>query len=344
MTTRIYFGSNQLGEVAAVSLQDALNELDLGTLEDYRRTDKGVMGQTLLIRSSRGEYILKGNPLYAGQLQEEKFFVEQLAKHTSIPVPDPYLLHEDTHLLGWSYAIMPRLPGNHLYDPAFQASLSQQDQEEIACMFAHTLAELHRWKVPDAGEYDPVAQQIVSFAGDYLDWLYGTIRHWLHDAEQYSVITDEDVQWVDEQFKNAEPAFRSKAVPCFVMGDFKVENILIQNLDGRSSGWQISGLFDFTTAYFGDGTADLTKISTRYVREGQPELAAQFLRCYRDLVCAADEEKCQHFRTRLRMHLLYQRILWWGEANATGQVTWAADLPFAQWAQQSINSIVALLD
>ncbi|WKL04904.1 hypothetical protein Q0F98_19975 [Paenibacillus amylolyticus] len=73
MTTRIYFGSNQLGEVAAVSLQDALNELDLGTLEDYRRTDKGVMGQTLLIRSSRGEYILKGNPLYAGQLQEEKF-------------------------------------------------------------------------------------------------------------------------------------------------------------------------------------------------------------------------------------------------------------------------------
>lgn len=42
MTTRIYFGSNQLGEVAAVSLQDALNELDLGTLEDYRRTDKGL--------------------------------------------------------------------------------------------------------------------------------------------------------------------------------------------------------------------------------------------------------------------------------------------------------------
>ena len=54
-------------------------------------------------------------------------------------------------------------------------------------------------------------------------------------------------------------------------------------------------------------------------------------------------EKCQHFRTRLRMHLLYQRILWWGEANATGQVTWAADLPFAQWAQQSINSIVAIV-
>ncbi|KAA2301803.1 aminoglycoside phosphotransferase family protein, partial [Clostridioides difficile] len=37
-------------------------------------------------------------------------------------------------------------------------------------------------------------------------------------------------------------------------------------------------------------------------------------------------------------------ILWWGEAKATGQVTWATDLPFTQWAQQSIDSIVALLD
>lgn len=85
-------------------------------------------------------------------------------------------------------------------------------------------------------------------------------------------------------------------------------------------------------------------MSTRYVREGQPELAAQFLRCYRDLVCAGDVEKCQQFRARLSVHLLYQRILWWGEAKATGQVTWAADLPFAQWAEQSIDSILALLD
>lgn len=344
MTTRIYFGSNQLGDVAAASLQDALNEFDLGTLEDYRRTEKGVMGQTLLIRSSHGEYILKGNPLYPGQLEEEKFFVEQLGKHTSTPVPAPYLLHEDTDLLGWSYAMMPRLPGNHLYDPSFQATLTQQDQEEIACMFAHTLAELHRWKVPDAGEYDPVAKQIVSFAGNYLDWLYGTIRHWLHDAEKYSVITDEDVQWVDEQFKNAEPAFESMTVPGFVMGDFKVENVLVQKMDSPSADWQISGLFDFTTSYFGDGTADLSKMSTRYVLEGQPELAAQFLRCYRDLVCTADVEKYEQFRSRLSVHLLYQRVLWWGEAKATGQVTWSEELPFSQWAEQDIATILALLD
>ncbi|WP_440115844.1 phosphotransferase family protein [Paenibacillus sp. QZ-Y1] len=344
MTTRIYFGSNTLGDVSAASLQNALNPFNLGTLVDYQQTDEGVMGQTLLVRTSRGEYILKGNPLYPGQLQEEQFFVEQLGKHTSIPVPDPYLINEDMNTLGWSYAIMPRLPGNHLHDPSFQASLSQKDHEEIARMLAHTLAELHRWKVPNAGEYDPVAKQIVSFAGNYLDWLYGTIHYWLQDAAQYSVITDEDIQWVDEQLTNAEVAFQSKAVPGFVMGDFKVENFVIQKHGDLSPEWQISGLFDFTTAYFGDGTADLTKMTARYLHEGQADLAKQFLCCYRDLVFAANAERGQHFTTRLRVHLLYQRILLWGEAKATGRVTWAEEMPFAQWAKQYIDSVVALLD
>jgi len=345
MTTRIYFGSNKLGEIEQASLQKALHDFNLGTLMDYKRTDEGVMGQTLLIRSSEGEYILKGNPLYAGQLQEEQFFVEQLRTHTNIPVPDPYLLHEDTDILGWSYAIMPRLPGIHLHDPSLQASLSQEDQEKIATMLAHSLAELHRWKVPDAGEYDPVAKQIVPFAGKYLDWLYGTIHHWLQDAAKYSVITDEDIQWVDEQLKNAESAFQSMPVPGFVMGDFKVENFVIQrNGDSLASDWEISGLFDFTTAYFGDGTADLTKMTAMYVRKGQPELAKQFLHGYREVVFAADTERYQHFATRLRVHLLYQRILLWGECKATGRVTWAADMPFADWAAQYMDSVIALLD
>ncbi|QOS76622.1 aminoglycoside phosphotransferase family protein [Paenibacillus sp. JNUCC31] len=344
MTTRIYFGSNTLGEISSASLQDALHHFNLGTLIDYKRTEEGMMGQTLLVRSSIGEYILKGNPLYPGQLQEEKFFIEQLTTYTNIPVPDPYLLDEETDTLGWSYAIMPRLPGRHLHDPSLKASLSQEEQENIATMLAHALAELHRWKVPDAGEYDPVVGRIVPFAGTYQDWLYGTIRHWLQDAAKYSVITDEDLQWVDEQLRQAESAFHAFAVAGFVMGDFKVENFVIQKKNSLASEWEISGLFDFTTSYFGDGTADLTKITARYVSEGSPELAKRFLSGYRELVCATDAERCQHFATRLRIHLLYQRILLWGEVKATGRVTWISDMPFAQWAEQYLDSVVALLD
>ncbi|MNC77899.1 hypothetical protein D3C75_1299790 [compost metagenome] len=81
-----------------------------------------------------------------------------------------------------------------------------------------------------------------------------------------------------------------------------------------------------------------------YLREHKPELAQKFLCTYRQQVCAEDVKRCQHFAERLRIHLLYQRILVWGEAKATQQVTWDADLPFATWAQQYIDSVIALLD
>ena len=54
MTTRIYFATNQIGDVSFSSLQEALHEFDLGILEEYKQTEKGVMGQTLLIRTSQG--------------------------------------------------------------------------------------------------------------------------------------------------------------------------------------------------------------------------------------------------------------------------------------------------
>lgn len=344
MTTRIYFASNSLGLVSEPDLQRALDHFNLGELVHFHRTAEGVMGQTLLVQTTEGEFMLKGNPLYNGQFQEEQFFAEQLAARTTIPVPVPYRIQEDTQLLGWSYVMMPKLPGNHLYDPVFQTTLTSQDHEDIADVLAETLAELHHWKVPDAGEYDPVADKIMPFAGSYLDWLYGSIRHWLHDAEKYSVITDDDVRWVDEQLKQSEAAFLVSTIHEFVMGDFKVENFLIQKADPPVSSWRISGLFDFTTAYFGDGTADLTKMTARYLREDRPDLAARFLHHYRENVCADDVEKCKHFRSRLLIHLLYQRILCWGEAKATGQVTWEADLPFAPWAEQYIEKVLSLLD
>lgn len=344
MTTRIYFATNILGEVAEKDLQKALDHFNLGTLIHYRRTAEGVMGQTLHIHTSQGEFILKGNPLYKGQLQEEQFFVEQLAEHTTVPVPIPYQAHEETDLLGWSYAIMPELPGQHLHDLTLQAALAPDEEWQIASMLAYTLAELHHWKVPNAGEYDPVAERIVPFAGTYSDWLYGTIHYWLQDATQYSRITDEDIDWVDEQLSQARSAFESMSVYSFVMGDYKSENLVMEKQQQAPYEWQISGLFDFTTSYFGDGTADLTKITAMYLRHRKPELAQSFLCTYRELICAEDVKRCQHFAERLRIHLLYQRILVWGEAKATQQVTWDADLPFATWAQQYIDSVIALLD
>lgn len=105
MTTKIIFGSkNRLGTITTEQLQAMLDRFKLGKLISFSSTAQGAMGQTMFITSTDGEFVLKGNPLYPGQLEEEKFFVDQLNQITDIPVPSPYVFDPSDDIFGWSYA------------------------------------------------------------------------------------------------------------------------------------------------------------------------------------------------------------------------------------------------
>jgi hygromycin-B 7''-O-kinase len=136
MTTTIYFSSNRLGEVTHEQLQRVLDRFDLGRLLSFGRTAEGVMGQTLYISSTAGQFVLKGNPLFSGQWVEERYMVEQLHTRTSIPVPAPYLVDDTEDIFGWSYAVMPRLYGEHIHTPELQAKLTSRDKQQIAEILA----------------------------------------------------------------------------------------------------------------------------------------------------------------------------------------------------------------
>src|SRR5690625_1108148 len=87
VTTEIIFASNKLGKVTDAALQKMLDKFNLGKLISSERTAQGAMGQTMFITSTKNEFVLKGNPLYAGQFMEEKFFVDQIHKRTDVIVP-----------------------------------------------------------------------------------------------------------------------------------------------------------------------------------------------------------------------------------------------------------------
>ncbi|WP_025721651.1 phosphotransferase family protein [Paenibacillus sp. 1-18] len=326
MTTRIYFSSNRLGEVTNDQLQRVLDRFDLGRLLSSEKTAEGVMGQTLYISSTAGQFVLKGNPLFSGQWVEERFIVEQLDTRTSIPVPAPYLVDDTDDIFGWSYAVMPRLYGEHIHTPELQARLSSLDKQQMAERLAAALLELHSWKVKNSGELDTTTLAIRPFEISYRAWLYGRIRYWLEDAQKYSNISVMDMEWVEGILEDSRQAFDQLGAATFVMGDFKPQNVLVQN---GENGWRVSGLFDFTTAYFGDGVADLPKITTMYLENGQEELAKQFLTVY-----FKGMETKEGFIERFRVHMLYQQILNWGCAKAMKQVTWDDKLSFAEWAQK----------
>ncbi len=307
-------------------MQRVLDRFDLGRLVSSEKTAEGVMGQTHYISSTAGQFVLKGNPLFSGQWVEERFIVEQLDTRTSIPVPAPYLVDDTDDIFGWSYAVMPRLYGEHIHTPELQARLSSLDKQQMAERLAAALLELHSWKVKNSGELDTTTLAIRPFEISYRAWLYGRIRYWLEDAQKYSNISVMDMEWVEGILEDSRQAFDQLGAATFVMGDFKPQNVLVQN---GENGWRVSGLFDFTTAYFGDGVADLPKITTMYLENGQEELAKQFLTVY-----FKGMETKEGFIERFRVHMLYQQILNWGCAKAMKQVTWDDKLSFAEWAQK----------
>jgi len=325
LTTQIYFASNKLGAITNRQLQLMLDRFSLGTLISSEKTAFGVMGQTMNVSSSTGDYILKGNPLFPGQFLEEKFFVDYLHQHTTLKVPSPYLIDEAEDIFGWNYSIMPRLPGTHMNTPDIQLILTTEDKEQLAELIANTLVELHRWKVAQFGEFDPLTHTVRPFEGSYRTWLYSTIRYWINDATKYSIITTHDLTWVEHLLQSSQDVFDDLDSPTFVMGDFKPENFLVHK---NNDEWTISGIFDFTTSYFGDGIADLLKITTMYLANGEEDLARKFLSSY------FNSMEYQGFKDRFRVHMLHMCALVWGCAKATQQVTWDEELSFAEWAKR----------
>lgn len=334
MTTEIFFSTNRIGVLSNKQIQKMLDRFNLGNLISFQETSNGVGKQTMFVSSDLGEYVLKGNPLYEGQFLEEKFYVENLNKLTNLPVSYPYIVDERDDIFGWTYAIMPRLPGRHMNDQDLKNKMNKEEQIKIVELLVNSLCELHQWRVEQYGEFDPKNQGIRPFDSTYKTWLYHRIRYWLEDAKNYSVITSKDIEWVEDLLLTCEEAFDILHSPTFVMGDFKADNVLVQQ---STEDWILSGIFDFTTGYFGDGIADLPKIVTMYMEDGDEKLAKHFITEYFNR-----SEAKEAFKERFKVHMLHQRVLDWGCAKAIDNVTWDNNLSFSEWAERYTEFVTCL--
>lgn len=336
MTAEIIFASNKLGKIKDSQLQSMLNKLNLGKLTSSEKTANGAMGQTMFVSSTEGDFVFKGNPLYKGQLIEEKFFIENIHKRTNVTVPIPYLIDDTDEIFGWNYSLMPCLKGEHLNSKHMKASLKLDDKFKIAELIANTLAELHNWQVNEFGELNTETFEIRPFKSSYTQWLFNRILFWLEDAGKYSNITSDDFQWVEALLADSRETFENFTTPTFVMGDFKPGNFLIYS---GNSGWEIGGIFDFTNSYFADPISDLIKMSTYYLENNEADNAKHLLNVY-----CGDLKGKEDIKKRLKVHMLHQRILDWGCAKAMKLVTWDDDLPFYEWVESYTHSVANLLE
>ncbi len=281
MATRRY--NERLGTLSDEQFQAALDRFDLGRFIGAEPISFGLFGQNVFVTSTKGEYVLRGAPHFPWQFPTEQFYARQLHEHTRIPVPWPYLVDTASDIFGWSYALMPRMPGLQLADPEIYRQLDVEDRRGIARALGENLALMQELTWPFAGRYDAASDAVQPFElARELAWPFpvragastptpitcserviACLRNNLARARGYNgYTTADDIAWVENAITRSRDALNEPFQPCIVMEDYKRDNVVAVRDAG---GWRISGVFDLMSAHFGDGETDLSRTVGMYI-------------------------------------------------------------------------------
>lgn len=301
MSVREY--SKRLGDISDDQLQKALTCFNLGDFLSAEPIPFGLFGQNLFLTSTVGKFVLRGVPHYDWQFPTEKFFIEQLHFKTRVPAPYPYLFNPSANIFGWSFVIMPRMSGLQLADSQVLTCLSMDERRAIAQALAATLIEIQTLTWEHSGRYDVTTQRIEPMLQDYRSWVVQRTRELITQAQSYNAnTTAADVAWAENIIERTACACLTPYQPCLVLEDYKEPNVVVTQ---GKTGWQVSGVFDFMTAHFGDGEADLARQVGTYLRES-PELADEFVQFYLDHKIVQPG-----FGKRQQLYMLYDSLLIW---------------------------------
>ncbi|WP_329522449.1 phosphotransferase family protein [Spirillospora sp. NBC_01491] len=299
--------------------------------------------------SSTGEHVLRGNPHYPGQFQAEHFYTRALSQGTRVPVPWPYRIDTGTGIFGWSYAVMPRMPGLHLSDPEVRDRLEPAQRMEVARALGENLAEMHALTWDHPGRYHPAAQAVVplepadasawalpdparTYPGpsEYGRWAADRVQARLATAcaHDRGATTSADLAWAGSVMAAGAPAIAVPFQPRLVMEDYKEGNLVVVHDGGR---WTVGGVFDLAQSYFGDAESDLPRTLCSYLDEG-PEPARAFLTAY-----LARRPPRPGFPQRAAAYLLLDRALLWEFFQRRGLRWWPEAWTFRDWAGRYLD-------
>lgn len=323
--------SKRLGRISPEQFQAALTHFDLGEYVKAESIPFGLFGQNVFLTSTQGEFVLRGLPHYPWQFPTEQFIVNQLYERTQAPVPYPYLLEMSEAIFGWSFVIMPRLPGLQLQDKAVVSKLTVSDRVATARALARMLVEVQNLTWEYAGKYDVEHNTVQSFEKHYRDWRIDCIREKVSAAQSYNEHTTlSDVKWIERVIARAEPVLHVPYTPCVVLGDYGEHNTIFMETEGE---WHVTGVFDLMTAHFGDGQADLSLPVTDYLKQNESfadTFVAEYLR---------SKPIGPGFVKHQQVYMLDLKLSFWRywQEHNGGMPGEEKSLTFEEWAKPSIE-------
>ncbi|GLV57070.1 hypothetical protein KDH_39080 [Dictyobacter sp. S3.2.2.5] len=338
----------RLGMLDDQQFQAALDRFRLGTLLHTEPITSGNFGQNVFVTTSQGEFVLRGSPHFDWQFPTEQFFAYLLHEKSQLPIPWPYLLDERKDIFGWSYVLMPRLPGYQTADPQFYDTLPELDRRHIAQAMGTALAELHSISWPICGRYDPLTQTIQPLQlQQELAWPFPTatslqqppqlpfsqlivkvVRHHLEKQASVNAITNQEVNWGTQIIEQAVQAADDDFQPALVHADYSKHNLVVERLHGQ---WRVSGIFDLMGFFFGNSEMDLARPVATLLEEDKSR-AELFLQAYHQA-----HQIRPSFASRFAMYMLMDRLVIWAFAKSSQKRWWDENLTFQQWAEPFIS-------
>jgi hygromycin-B 7''-O-kinase len=246
--------SERLGVLDADQLQAACDEFDLGTVTDAETPVGGLFGQNVILQTSNGRFVLRGNPHGHVQLTKERRVARFIDDNSSLPAPWPYQVSEDTETFGWTYAVMPCLPGES--GTSLWETGTDTDRRALAVATGEALARLHEAQGRFFGPYDAQLDDFIEM-DDFPDWVLHRLEHWRASCRAVNALSTEAERYIDNLIEECAEALEEPFEPVLVHHDFKFGNL---SFERRKNGFEASGLFDLFEAYLADGEEDVVRM------------------------------------------------------------------------------------
>lgn len=312
--------SERLGVIDGGQLQAVADEFGLGRIINAEPAQIGLFGQVLFLTTTAGQYVMRGNPHGHVQLTKERLVAKIIHERSSLAAPWPYQVSENTERFGWTYAVMPKLPGtigSQLWNTA-----DEPTRTALAIAFGKALGRLHETTSPFFGPYDPGVDDFVAM-DDFPDWALQRFDESRTACRRINALTADAERFIDTVLEDAAPALGEPFAPVLVHHDFQWGNLTLAQDHG---GFVPSGVFDLFESYFGDPEEDLV----RMVRQ----LPTKDHR--RAFVAAYTEQRPLRpgVRQRIGLYALADFLIVW-EYGRRNKV-WFEDVEFARTADMII--------
>lgn len=246
--------SERLGLIEPEQLEAVAARLDLGAILDAYPAPGGPFAQNLVLETTRGRFALRGNPRGLVQLLKERRVAAFLHGRSSLPVPWPYRVCDETETFGWPYAIVPWLPG----EPGAELWSAAGESERVALARASGdgLTRLHEATAESFGPYDAQLDEFIE-VDEFADWFGYRLDHWRRACRSVNALSTQAERYIDDELERSEDALREPFNPVLVHHDFTVDNL---SFERTGDGFEAAGVFDLFEAFLGDGEEDLVRM------------------------------------------------------------------------------------